>query len=270
MNKIAILLSSLVFLSGCSKITLLRTEELRKVDGRVQSVESKVDSLARSVDDLNISQGGLTSKMKADLTVMLGDLQTQISQLQAEIKETKFHFEKLGAKMDRLEQRRVVFSGGDTLSTSGQSSGSGGDTASGKPGSASNKSQNARVVEGLDLEHLFNQAREDYRVGKYDLAFQGFKSVYEKDMGGSFKDNALYWMGECFLKTNQPEKALEMYQRCIQEFPRSSQVCAAQFKVGLIHHQKKDMDKRNEAWKNLTGQCPGTNEAKRAQEMMTQ
>ncbi len=263
MNKTALLLSGLVFLGGCSKITLLRTEELRKVDSRVKSVEGKVDSLARSVDDLNISQGGLTSKMKADLTVMLGDLQTQISRLQADIKESQYHFERLGAKVDRLDQRRLVFADGDTVSASGKPSGvvPNPDPGKGKP------TPSSRVVEGLDVEHLFTQAREDYRLGKYDLAFQGFKTVYEKDAGGSFKDNALYWMGECFLQTNQSEKAIEMFQRCIQEFPRSSRVCAARFKIGLIHHQAKELDKRDEAWKALSTECPGTNEAQRAGEM---
>ena len=94
------------------------------------------------------------------------------------------------------------------------------------------------VVDGLDLENLYNQARDEYIRGKYDLAMQGFKSVYEKDSGGIWKEAALYWMGECLFKQNQLDQALASYQRYLQEFPRGGNMCPARFKLGYVYHQK--------------------------------
>jgi TolA-binding protein len=242
----AALLSLAAGFSGCSKITLLRTQELRKVEDQVKSARKEIADLQKSVDDLNLSQGGLTSKMRADLTSMISDLQTQISRLHSEIDETQHRLGQLGQKLDKLDQRKVLLSG-DSI-------------AGGAP--------SLKIVDGLDLDNLFNQAREDYIRGKYDLAHQGFKTVNEKDPSGTYKELALYWMAECLWKGEKFDRALEMYQRVIKEFPKGGKACAARFKIGLIHDAKKDGDRRNDAFKQLISECPQSNEAQRAKEMM--
>ena len=240
-----------IALTGCSKITMLRTEELRKVQGEVKAVRTQVADLQKSVDDLNLSQGGLTSKMKADLTATLGELSGQITRLHAEIDETQYRLNQLNAKMDKLDQKRVV----------------GGASVPGAPGNTPGVTGEMRVVDGLDLENLYNQARDDYIKGKYDLALQGFNKVYDKDASGSWKEQALYWIGECLLKQDKPDKALEAYQRGVKEFPRGNKICQTRFKIGLIFNQKKDREKRDAEWAKLNAECPGSNEAQRAQEM---
>jgi TolA-binding protein len=246
-----------LLLSACSKVTLLRTEELRRVQDKVDSVGNRVETLQKSVDDVNLAMGGSTSKMKADLTLMLNELSTQITRLHSEIDETQHRLTQLTAKIDRLDQRKIV--GGPV---SGEPAGQGGAAAGGTAGGE------MRVVEGLDLENLYNQSRDDYIRGKYDLAFSGFKSVYEKDAGGTWKEQAMYWMGECLLKQEKPDKALEAYQRTVQEFPRGTKTCSARFKIGLILHEKKDKARRDEEWNRLVTECPGHNEAQRARELM--
>lgn len=239
---------------------MLRTEELRKVQSRVDSVGIKVESLQKSVDELNLSQGGSTSKMKADLTLMLNELATQITRLHSEIDETQHRFTQLSAKIDKLDQKKFIVGGSSApAGTPGQPA------TPGQPGNPGG--EGVRVVDGLDLENLYNQARDDYIRGKYDLAFTGFKNVYEKDAGGTWKEQAMYWMGESLLKQEKPEKALEAYQRTVKEYPRGSKTCSARFKIGLIFHEKKDKNKRDDEWTRLVKECPGSNEAQRAQEM---
>ncbi len=260
-----LLVSSLLFWVGCSKITLLRTEELRTVSQEVKGVHGQVAELQKSIDDLNINQGGLTSKMKADLTSTLGELAGQITRLQAQIDETQYRLTQLSTKIDKLDQRKIIVSGVANSATPipGNTSAN---TANLNTTAASEAP--VKVVEGLDLENVYNQAREDYVRGKYELAFQGFKTVFDKDAGGSYKDNTLYWMGECYLKSDKLDKASEMYQRVIKEFPKGNKVCSARFKIGLIYDQKKDKAKRNEEWKALIAECPTSNEAQRAQELI--
>jgi TolA-binding protein len=249
-------------------MTMLRTQELRKVQeqilaGRreVAEVQKSVLDVQKSVDDLNLKQGGTSSKMRADLTSMLTELQTQIGRLRAEIDETQHRLGQLGQKLDKLEQRKIVVSGPSPPAPQGSA-----DTSvnSGTTGTA----PTVKVVEGLDLENLFNQSREDYIRGKYDLAYKGFNTVYEKDAGGSYKEAAEYWMAECLWKGGKTDKALEIYQRVIQEFPKGGKACASRFKLGLIHDQKKDEGRRDAVWKQLLDECPQSNEAERAREMM--
>lgn len=236
-------------LTGCSQMTVLRTHELRQLGTQIEESRKEVAQLQKSVDDLNLQQGGSTNKMRADLTSMLTDLQAQIGRLQAEIDETQHRLGQLNQKLDRLEGRKVVVTPADTA-------GKGGATV--------------KVVPGLDLEHLFGQAREDYIRGRYDLAYQGFKAIYEKDNAGAWREQALYWMGECLWKGDKPERALEFYGRVHTEFPDGSQRCAAWLKIGLIHDKRQDIARRNEALNKLIEACPSTNEAARARDILNQ
>lgn len=245
-------------LAGCSQITLLRTQELRQVGSQVDSARKEIADVQRSIDELSLKQGGTSSQMRADLTTMIHDLQSQIGRLHSDISETQRRLNELGQKLDRLEQRKIVIQGGALMSA---------DSAAGASPAAPN-APSVKVVDGLDLGNLFNQAREDYIQGKYDLAYKGFKIVYEKDDGGSYKEQALYWMGECLWKSGRGDAALEIYQRTLTEFPHGDKTCAARFKIGLIYDQKRNVSKRNDIWNQLLSSCPQSNEADRARELM--
>ena len=241
---------SLAALTGCGAFETLRAQN-EKTQSDVKAVSAKVDGLQKSVDELNLAQGGSTSKMKADLTLMLTQLESQITRLHAEIDETQYRLTQLSAKIEKLDQKKIV----------------GGPAQPGVPGAPGAPVEPMRVVDGLDLEALFNQARDDYIRGKYDLALAGFKTVYEKDGGGTWRELAMFWLGETLLKQDKPDKAVEAYGRVVKEFPRGSKSCSAHFKIGLIHHGKKDKAKRDEEWAKLIAECAGSNEAQRAQEM---
>jgi TolA-binding protein len=238
---------ALAQLAGCSQMTVLRTHELRQLGDQIEESRKEVALLQKSVDDLNLQQGGSTNKMRADLTSMLTDLQAQIGRLHAEIDETQHRLGQLNQKLDRLEGRKVVVNAADTA---------------GKQGSS------VKVVPGLDLEHMFGQAREDYIRGRYDLAYQGFKAIYEKDNAGAWREQSLYWMAECFWKGGKVDRALELFGRIHTEFPDGSQRCAAWLKTGLIHDQRQDIARRNEALNQLIAACPSTNEAERAKDIL--
>ncbi len=240
----------LMGLSGCSSMTVLRTKELRAVQDSVSSARQEIAQLQKAVDDLNLSQGGLTSKMRADMTAMLDELRGQISRLHSEIDETQHRLGQLSQKLDKLDARKVV---GGPL----------GDSATGEAGGM-------RIVDGLDLQNLFNQAREDHIAAKYELAYQGFKTVYEKDQGGSFKELSLFWMAECLSKGGKDARAIELYEKLLVDFPQGTKRCSAMFKLGMIHNGKNDVSARNEAFERLKKECPSSNEAGRAADIMGQ
>lgn len=236
-------------LSGCSSITVLRTKELRAVQDSVSTVRQEIAQLQKAVDDLNLSQGGLTSKMRADMTAMLEELRGQISRLHSEIDETQHRLGQLSQKLDKLDARKVV--GGPV-----------GDSVSGDSGGM-------KIVDGLDLQNLFNQAREDHISGKYELAYQGFKTVYEKDQGGSFKELSLFWMAECLSKGGKNARAIELYEKLLVDFPQGLKRCSAMFKLGMIHDENKDISARNEIFEKLKKECPSSNEAGRAADILS-
>jgi TolA-binding protein len=233
-------------------------QKVDKNDARLRAIHSLVDTINKSLDDFNVHQGGATNKMKADLTMLLKQLETQLERMMSELDESQFRLRELEKKVDILSGSRVVPSQymADSLISPG------GDSIPNQPAG------NTKIIPGLDIEKLYLQAREDYIIGKYKLAFKGFKTVYEKDVGGSYKDNALYWMGECRYKQNQLAEAVGYYARCIEEFPQGNKICSAFFKLGMVFGKQGNTTGRNETWNKLMEKCPGSNEAHRANELI--
>lgn len=269
--RLVLISISILAWTGCSAITMIRTEELRKVQGEVKATSKQIEALQKSIDDLNMAQGGSTSKMKADLTLMLNQLESQITRLHAEIDETQYRLTQLSAKIEKLDQKKYVVSGnaapGAPTAPGPPGVPAGAPAASVGPAGQGPGGEPVKVIEGLDLDAMFNQARDDYIRGKYDLALQGFKNVYEKDAGGTWRELAMFWLGETLLKQDKQDRALEAYTRVTKEFPRGTKSCSAHFKIGLIFNGRHDKSKRDEEWTKLIAECPGTNEAQRAQEM---
>ncbi len=229
-------------------MTVLRTHELQQIDDSVRETRKEIAELQRSLDEISVQQGGTTSRMRADLTSMLNDLQQQIARLHTEINETQQRIGQLNQRLDRIAPR----------------SGSG----AGFTAVPDTTAPSAGIAPGLDLDHLFNQAREDYVRGRYELAYQGFRTVYERDEAGNYREAALYWMAECLWKGQRERQALEMYHRTLREYPEGALRCATLLKIGLLQDELLDLQGRNEAWETLIRECPESNEARRARELL--
>lgn len=248
---------SLLVLGGCSRFYVVETN-VAETKSEVQKVKQQVSDLAKSVDDLNLKTGGATSTMRADLTIMLKELSAQIDRLGAELDESQYRLQQMEKKVDLMRSQKILISGPtDSL---------------GLPklvnGSDSGSAPSVRVIEALDIEKIYNQAREDFIVGKLELAISGFLKVFEKDVQETYRDNALFWVGESYFKLKNWEKAIEYYNRCIKEYPRGNKRCSAYFKSGLAFQELNQTESRNTAWKDLNTHCPTSNEAQRAQELM--
>jgi TolA-binding protein len=244
----------LVLFSGCAKMQKAE-QNIDDTNKRVKALEARIESLSKALDDLNINTGGATSKMKADLTMLLKHLETQLDRLAAEMDESQYRMQQMEKKVDMVNSQRLLL----VRDSSSDSSGA-------------QRLDSVKIGGGLDIEKIYQQAREDYIIGKYKLAFKGFSTVLEKDKGGSFKDNALYWMGECFYKQEKLDKAAEYYTRCIKEYPHGNKICSALFKLGMVYDKKKQKEKRNSTWESLIENktCQGQNEVHRVKVMMNE
>ncbi|MBF0432038.1 MAG: tetratricopeptide repeat protein [Fibrobacteria bacterium] len=259
-------LATLLLFSSCARLAKLE-QDTSHTKKQVDHLQVSVDKMIGAIDDLNINQGGATSKMKADLTMLLKQLETQLDLLKAEMDESQYRMRQLEKKIEALNNQKVILSG----SFNGQDSNvipaqdSSADTSA--TTSASNGQQAVKVIPGLEIEKLYHQAREDYIIGKYKLALKGFQTVFDKDAGGSYKDNALYWIGECHYKQKNFKEAVTYYQRCVQEFPHGNKKCSALFKLGMVYKSLQQKEECSSSWKNLMTNCPSSNEAFRAKEM---
>ncbi len=85
-----------------------------------------------------------------------------------------------------------------------------------------------------DKTTLYNLAMELYKSGRYEEAINKFRSFTVRFPTDTLADNALYWMGECYLNLGNYEKAIESFKSVIDNYPQENKVPDAMYKLGVI------------------------------------
>ena len=83
-------------------------------------------------------------------------------------------------------------------------------------------------------------------------------------------EDALYWMGLCFEKTDRLDNALTVYGMMLDQFPNGRKSCSARFRMAKIAETRGQNEERLNQLRALAGEpaCASTNEGRRAAEML--
>ena len=115
---------------------------------------------------------------------------------------------------------------------------------------------------------LYDIAYLDMTRGNYDLAMQGFQEYIETGARPELKDNAQYWIGECFYAMGRLHEAVEAFQKVVDEYPRENKVPSALFKIGKCHFELGDRDEASRYFQSVVGGYPNSEEANLAREYL--
>lgn len=99
---------------------------------------------------------------------------------------------------------------------------------------------------GLLMQRRYGEARD---------AFQQFLARYA---GGSYADNAQYWLAEASYVTRDFDVALVEFQRVINDYPNSSKVPDAMLKSSFIYYEKQQWDASRELLQKLVTLYPNS------------
>ena len=106
--------------------------------------------------------------------------------------------------------------------------------------------------EGIDL----------YRQGNFEAARTKFEKFLATNPSGSYMDNVLYWIGECFYGQGLYHEAATYFHRVIQEYPNENKVPDALLKVALTYQKLGKLDSAREMLRYLMEAFPGTEAAR--------
>lgn len=256
-------------LTGCSKITMLRTEEIRSEVGSVQTqVDSSMAKLNAQNDSLrtalNETQNRLDSavamlntasfaqkRMQAEITMLSRRVADESERNDSRQEEIIYRLDMLLGKSDKILAKKVVISG-----------------APAAPMSLDSLEREAEKL--VEAEAMFNTARSDFHRGEFKLSYSGFKQVYETMKTGELAENSLYWMALCLVEVNQMEKARTLFSRMIEAFPEGQKVCPAMFKLSSLYADECDMDNRKAYLQKIlsTKACENSGEFEQAAEIL--
>lgn len=124
----------------------------------------------------------------------------------------------------------------------------------------------ASVVEGEDgaYQASFNLLKQ----GRYDDAIVSFTAFVDRYPGGSYADNAQYWLGEANYVNRDFDTALKEFAKVVDEYGASPKVPGAMLKMGYIHYEQKDWKGAREALERLTSEYPSSSESRLAEKRL--
>lgn len=257
-------------LTGCSQITMLRTQEMQAVGTEVQAsvnanvkerMDSAVASLSAQNDSLRVELDSLTARlnassiaqkrMQAEITMLARRVSDESERNDSRQEEIIYRLDLLLGKSDKILAKKVVVSG-----------------APAAPISMDSLEREAEKL--VEAEAMFNTARSDYHRSEYKLAYSGFKQVYEQMKTGELAENSLYWMALCLIEVNQTDKAKKVFTRMSEAFPEGQKTCPAMFKLANIYGDECDIDMQKQYLQKILSNksCENSGEFEQAAEML--
>jgi outer membrane protein assembly factor BamD len=94
--------------------------------------------------------------------------------------------------------------------------------------------QHLREARDRLSQYEYNVGFHYYRSHWYPGAVDRFKALLDQDPQFTHRDSVYFYLGESFMKVNQPAQALPYYDRLLQEFEESDHLAETQKRVEAI------------------------------------
>jgi len=118
----------------------------------------------------------------------------------------------------------------------------------------------------LDPDRVYSASYNDYLMGNYALAIDGFRDYLASYPESEYADNAAYYLGDCYLQQGRQELAIQAFDQLINLYPKGDKTPVAYFKKALAQQEMQRMEDAIATLKALSKLYPDTREAKLAEE----
>ena len=117
-----------------------------------------------------------------------------------------------------------------------------------------------KILAQLDTDsqvtEAYNKALADCRSGYYDQAMEVFRQVLEYPQIHQLKDNAQYWLAECYYVQKNYTLALEEFQKVKELFPEGNKVFDAELKVVYSYYKQGRIEEARKRFLQLSKDWP--------------
>lgn len=221
--------------SGCSNITMLRTQELRAVQAHVDSLNTKLTSLQSKIMEEQKAQSEMLRLMRADNQVRFDEISGKVANIEGNLSENQDRLSKIDQKTADVKKQLEAKLAADSVAANSRSA---------------------------EIEKLFQVAMGDFNAGRYDIAINGFKDLSSQFPDSPQAQESDYWVAECNYAKKEYTDAEGSYINYIKRYPQGNRMCAALYKLGLTYEKQKKVKSRDIVWNKLIQQYPDSQEAK--------
>ena len=217
-------------------------EMQRNLDEKMAVMRTLLEQSTGQMGQLNSSLGELQNSLRDSV----GNTGQKVDNLTGQMQGLQVSLDELRARLDRVSQQITKMeSASQTISF-------------GSPGAAP-----------PPPDVLYNTALRDYTSGNYPLALQEFIDYLRYYADTPLASNSQFYVGDIYYQQGQFEKAIQEYDKAIEQYPNGNKSAAAQLKKGyaLINLNLRTQGARE--LKSLLQRFPNTPEARLAENKLT-
>ncbi len=113
-----------------------------------------------------------------------------------------------------------------------------------------------RLTTAVQVTQAYNKALADCRAGKYDQAIEAFRQILGYPRRHTLKDNAQYWLAECYYGQKNYILALSEFEKVRRNFPKGNKVFDAELKVAYTYYKLGQIDEAKRKLAQLSKTWP--------------
>ncbi len=167
----------------------------------------------QAMRELKGGQGAVGDARVAELGTQVDALRDEISRLHGRVEEAKHFAEQ--ALSEARSVRQAMASGGAA------------------PGNiAATRTFGDPTPLSAEIRG-YEEAFALYRAGEYKAAIDRFRTFLQNHGSSDYADNALFWMGECYAKLGDHERAVLTFQDVTKRYPEGNKVPDALYRQGI-------------------------------------
>jgi TolA-binding protein len=225
----------LLLFAGCTNMTMLRTQELRAIQSKVDSLSTEMVTWQKKSFEEQKAQGEMLRLMRADQQIRFNELDRKVAVIDGGVSESQMQLSKINEKTAQVQKKIDARLSADSVNESSKNS---------------------------DAEKLFQIAMSDFNAGRFDISISSFNDLILKCPGSPIAQDAEYWISECLYAKKEYVEAEKGYLSYIKKYPQGNKMCVSLYKVGLVYDKQNKEKYKNMVWKKLVEQCPDSQEAK--------
>lgn len=222
---------------SCTRLTVLRTQEIMEVQYRVDSLRSEIEIM----EEAQTQEAETAKTAQVSVELLLQRLIEMVQQLSGNLSESQIRLSELNKKTGALTLHMAEEARKDSLVQTSQ--------------------EQERFA-------LFDLALTEYKSGEYQVAIDALTDYIAQYPDTEEAKDAVYWQGECFLAMKKLTEAEELFKQYYGQNQAGKHACLVLFKLGMVYDQQNKKTHRNFIWEKLLEHCPETPEGQLAKEKM--
>jgi TolA-binding protein len=120
-------------------------------------------------------------------------------------------------------------------------------------------------VDKIEMDYAFFQKAMSYGyLGKTEKKIEELETFITKYPQSKLRDDAMYTLGNAYIKSGNSEKGLAIYNQLISEYKESAFTSKALLRQGLVHYNTSENEKALTKFKKVASDFPGSPEANQA------